>query len=202
MLATKGHAMMRKVRRGRGPWRAVLAVCLAIGLGAALWFAPLSFGGTYRVSAAQLHEAATTARGLLLIAQGADGAGAALTWAAMSRAEIGGAIPIYQVGESGNIVLDKAAYYPVYVDGRPTFLMYKQSGKTPAPRVEGGNPSVGAPSFEEASALSGGGPWAMVYFAGDLSGNARSGLYAPADLPEEMRGKVMMSDSWIRVPLN
>ena len=100
MLATKGCAMMGKVRRGRGPWRAVLAVCLAIGLGAVLWFAPLSFGGIYRVSAAQLHEAATTARGLLLTAQGADGAGATLTWAAMSRAEIGGAIPIYQVGES------------------------------------------------------------------------------------------------------
>ena len=131
MLATKGCAMMGKVRRGRGPWRAVLAVCLAIGLGAVLWFAPLSFGGIYRVSAAQLHEAATTARGLLLTAQGADGAGATLTWAAMSRAEIGGAIPIYQVGESGNIVLDKAAYYPVYVDGRPTCLMYKQPGKTP-----------------------------------------------------------------------
>lgn len=194
--------MMRKVRKGKGPWRAVVAVCLAIGLGAVLWFAPLSFGGTYRVSAAQLHEAATTARGLLPTAQGTDGAGAALPWAAMGRAEIGGAIPIYQVGESGNIVLDRAAYYPIYVDGRPAFLMYKQPEGAPAPRVEGGYPSVGVPSFEEASALSSGGPWAMVYFAGDLSGNARSGLYTPADLPEEMRGKVMMSDSWIRVPLN
>ena len=194
--------MMGKVRKGKGPWRAVIAVCLAIGLGAVLWFAPLSFGGTYRVSAAQLHEAATTARGLLPTAQGMDGAGAALTWAAMGRAEIGGAIPIYQVGESGNIVLDEAAYYPVYVDGRPTFLMYKQPERVPAPRVEGGYPSLGTPSFEEVAALSSGGPWAMVYFAGDLSGNARSGLYTPADLPEEMRGKVMMSDSWIRVPLN
>lgn len=202
MLATKGRAMMGKVRKGKGPWRAVIAVCLAIGLGAVLWFAPLSFGGTYRVSAAQLHEAATTARGLLPTAQGMDGAGAALTWAAMGRAEIGGAIPIYQVGESGNIVLDEAAYYPVYVDGRPTFLMYKQPERVPAPRVEGGYPSLGTPSFEEVAALSSGGPWAMVYFAGDLSGNARSGLYTPADLPEEMRGKVMMSDSWIRVPLN